>query len=178
MLRILRRIVVSSGVAIIAAAALVFYAHVGGLAYNTTPSMPVGYYIALPFFPVERGSIVAACLPKSIEEYAMVMHLLGPGECDGREHVVKIVAATAGDVVDVADDHVDVNGRRIEYSARHRHTQRGVPIPAIRAGRYVVPIGKVWLTGVTAESWDSRYYGFVPRALISWRYTRLGGQAE
>jgi conjugative transfer signal peptidase TraF len=157
-------------------AVVLWYIAAGGVAENPTESMPTGTYLWVPFMPIERGAIVASCLPEATEAYARRAHLLGSGPCNGMRQVVKIVAAVDGDEVLLRDGAVCINGVAYRNSARHRVTRSGRAIELVSAGTYHIHDGQVWLMAPAAESWDSRYYGVVPEQLVGKRYVHLGTQ--
>ena len=82
--------------------------------------------------------------------------------------VVKAVAAVAGDVVDVSDSIVRVNGRPWPYSAIRRISCFGMRIDMrLPSGRYVIAPDSVFLMGVNPCSWDSRYWGSLSRTTVA-----------
>jgi len=82
--------------------------------------------------------------------------------------VLKVVAAVAGDVVEVTAAGVEVNGKLLENSR---------PLERDRGGRDLVPYGsaarqvapdELWLhSPFEARSWDSRYYGPIPLECVT-----------
>jgi conjugative transfer signal peptidase TraF len=139
-----------------------------GLRFNVEPSMPMGAYWRVPG-PVERGATVGACLPSQLAQYALEQRILPAGPCpSGVVPVVKEVAAVAGDVVDVSDSVVRVNGQPWPYSAIRRVSCFGRRIDMrVPSGRYIIAPDSVFLMGVNPCSWDSRYWGSVSRTTVA-----------
>ncbi len=173
---LLRRALSTVMVTFFVTAAAVVYVAIGGIATNKSPSMPNGTYLGLPFFPIVRNGIVVACLPPDAATYAQARGFMGRGNCNGQEGVVKIVAAVAGDRVDVEPSYVAINGVRLTNSGRITRDHEGRLVPAVPTGERVVPPGNVWLMAPNPESWDSRYYGLVTKSLIRMRYLYWGSQ--
>lgn len=158
-------------IAIIAVFALVaIFASVGqGRWYlrNATGSMPEGYYLMSPVQSLHRGDIVAACLPPAPRSLAIQRgYLDDAGPCHGQQAIVKLIGAVPGDTVTVLPRGVCINGSLIAGSMRWAHDFRGRTLPAIAPGVYTVPPGHYWLETPVSGSWDSRYYGPLPRRLL------------
>jgi conjugative transfer signal peptidase TraF len=115
-----------------------------------------------------RGSIVVLCLPMSIGRFARERGYVGSGPCPGGAgRLGKIVAAVAGDTVDVEARGVVINGRLIEASEPRARDHAGRPLTRVAPGPRVVPAGMVFLLATRHPlSFDSRYYGAVPVANI------------
>ena len=143
--------------------------HAGGVIFNTTPSIPGGVYLLRNVDVVQRGDLVAACVPegRSLDQ-AYDRGYLGPGICAGWvEPVLKPVAAVPGDIVEVTEDGVRVDGVLIEGTARFREDSKGRPLAAVPPGTRVVPAGEVWLLATYhPRSFDSRYWGGVPISAV------------
>jgi conjugative transfer signal peptidase TraF len=141
---------------------LLMFSH---LTVNLTPSMPIGVYRLLPMDrPIARGDIVEICPPLQVVDI-----LLGEGKthvwnpCDrGVSPLLKFVAAVGGNIVDLSDKAVVVNGVPLPGSATLPPRERHHTITQIARGRYVLRVGQLWLWTPYARSWDSRYFGPVP----------------
>jgi signal peptidase I len=134
----------------------------------------------LPYREIRRGDIVVFRFPPSEEQSQ-------PGE-----HFVKRVIGLPGDRVRIFHRQVFVNGEPLkEPSVRHTYLEelragddfppqpseylRGITASwsaeiqnYVRNGELIVPPGRYFVMGDNREqSWDSRFWGFVPRELIS-----------
>lgn len=137
-----------------------------GLRVNTTPSMPIGIWrVASPAAALRRGEVVTVCLPDGdAARLAAERGYVPAGSCpDGREPLIKPVAAVAGDLVLVTRAGVSVNGIDVDGTAPLDRDTAGRPLQAFPAGTHKVQPGHVWLlAGLVRNSFDSRYYGPVP----------------
>jgi signal peptidase I len=137
---------------------------------------------ALPYREVRRGDIVVFKFPPSDDP-----------EQRG-EHFVKRVIGLPGDRVRIFHREVFINGVKLdEPYVRHiepeirtlgddfppppENSMRGYPLrwreelaQLVENGELVVPPGRYFVMGDNREaSWDSRFWGFVPRELITGR---------
>ncbi|MCP4987836.1 MAG: conjugative transfer signal peptidase TraF [Colwellia sp.] len=136
-----------------------------GLRLNLTPSLPLGVY-RLTDDPVERGALVAVCLPVDIAADGRRRGYLPPGSCPGHAApVLKRVGAVGGDVVTVDDGGVHVDGRWLQPPAPRRD-RRGRPLTPWPPGVHEIADGELWLYTPETASWDSRYYGPVAVASV------------
>src|ERR1700738_787559 len=89
------------------------------LTINVTPSMPVGFYRFFPVDrPIARGDIVRICAPSEVARLMAGEAGSARGVCPYQTAPrVKFVAAVPGDVVDVSDKAVIVNGTALPGSA-------------------------------------------------------------
>jgi type IV secretory pathway protease TraF len=78
------------------------------------------------------------------------------------------LVALPGDLVEVRDDALIVNGKRLD-APRSPRDDDGRAIPRIEAGRIAVSADRVWLWTPYRKGWDSRYFGAIP--LRNVRYT-------
>jgi conjugative transfer signal peptidase TraF len=150
-------------------ALVVYFVHYLDLGVNVTDSMPVGIYHLVPAdrAPV-KGDIVKLCPPIAVASIANQRDYLPHGPCPGNTvPLLKIVAATAGDVVDVSRDRVVVDGYALPGSAQQVRDAAGRALHDYPAGRHRLPGGVIWLWTPNPRSWDSRYYGPVPVANVS-----------
>lgn len=140
-----------------------------GLRFNSTSSMPLGFY-RIATAPVTRGAYVTACLPASNPFVTLIRGRLyeHDGSCpSGLTPLIKPVAAVAGDHVTLTTQAVYVNGIELKGSATLPHDGVGRPLPAWPRGTYDVAPGTVWLVSTySPRSLDSRYFGPVPVAAI------------
>jgi conjugative transfer signal peptidase TraF len=128
-----------------------------------TRSVPPGLYL-LTYGPPRRGGFLVVCLPERLGTYGRERGYLAPGPCPGgASEVLKRVAALPGDVVEVTDGGLVVNGEPLPATARRALDSAGRAVETIPAGRYRVEPGTLWLYAThSPRSWDSRYYGAIP----------------
>jgi conjugative transfer signal peptidase TraF len=138
-----------------------------GLRLNVSRSTPRGLYRILTAAPA-RGAFVAVCLPLDVARFGRARGYLGAGDCPGGfQAAIKQVIAVPGDLVDVSQTRVEVNGRPLPNSATAALDSAGRPLPHVSWGRHVVPPEHVWLHGAgDPRSWDSRYFGPLGEAQI------------
>jgi len=136
-----------------------------GLRVNLTTSMPLGLY-RIHRGEVTAGTVVALCLSKEQGEYALQRGYLGSGRCPGRvTPVMKRVGAVGGDVVRITDNSVQVNGRFLQ-TAGPEFDRLERRLHALPAGRYELSPTELWVYSENAHSWDSRFFGPVPRSNV------------
>jgi conjugative transfer signal peptidase TraF len=139
----------------------------GLLLSNTDSAAPAGVY-RVATSEMKRGDLVAACLPISIAQEGLARGYLRTGPCGGdAEPVGKVIGALPGDVVDVERGWVSVNGIRFTRSGVAERDSTGRQLRHVAFGRYEVAANQVWLFGFNdRRSWDSRYFGPIPRANV------------
>lgn len=162
---------------ILAIISVLGFALVGGVALyaranpdltcNWSESMQTGCYKRAPVGVLGYGDPVFACLPARALDVAIARRYIGaPGPCRGHEEVLKMVVGLPGDVVDVSDRRVLVDGRLLPLSARLAKDGDGRSAILLPPGRYVLGAAEYWLETPVTRSWDSRYYGPFPRSVI------------
>lgn len=144
--------------------------------YNYTPSMPMGFYwIWRPHGAVKAGDVVLACVPldtpaarEGIRRHYLPIHQFGELRCPGDVYpVVKPVAAAHGNTVTLSMAGVAVDHHLLPNTAIIQADPHGRPVWHMPLGAYQVPAGTFWLiSGLNRLSFDSRYWGPVPRADI------------
>ena len=160
-----RRAAVTSAAGVLVLGSLAA-AQLCGFRVNMTPSMPLGVWrVTLPPADLRRGEVVTVCLPHGdAARLAAERGYVSAGFCpDGREPLIKPVAAVAGDLVRVTRAGVSVNGIDVDGTAPLDQDTAGRPLQAFPAEAQQVQPGQVWLlASFSRNSFDSRYYGPVP----------------
>lgn len=132
---------------------------------NTSQSLPRGLYRPVEL-PLDRNRLISACLPLSVAGFGRTRGYLPPGRCPGgAAPVLKYLAAVPGDLVEVSASGILVNGVFLSQSSPRSHDFRGRRLLAVLAGRYRLH-HCYWLAAPHLQSWDSRYFGCVPRASL------------
>lgn len=142
--------------------ATVFALGLLGLRVNLTSSEPIGLWRILPLDrPVRRGDLIFACPSMTaVMGVARTRGYLRPGLCAGGiAPLIKTVAATSGQVIEIGND-VLIDGRRLAHSQLMERDGKGRPMAPYRGGR-IMP-GMVYLHSDFAGSFDSRYFGPLP----------------
>jgi conjugative transfer signal peptidase TraF len=143
----------------------------GGLTVTLGESLPTVIVRYEPGAPVARGQIASVCFPQSVIDFARnyKVQWFGTGCPTGDGHVFKIVAAVAGDNVEIARNGVFIDGDRFPMSTV-LYPER--VLPGVHLGRpFVVPPGDVIVMGWAQNSIDSRYFGLFPVSAIVGRIT-------
>jgi conjugative transfer signal peptidase TraF len=122
--------------------------------------MPRGLYWRSPVKTLQRGNMVAACIPQKFAEYALHAGYLPDGPCvGGASAVLKYVAAISGDDVTLTPQGVFVNGNRLPGSTPLTHDDQNRAIPHVPFGAYHLTSEETWLYSPKPRSFDARYYG-------------------
>ncbi len=136
-----------------------------GLRLNLTASMPRGLY-QLEEGPLERGALLAACLPLQHAVEGRRRGYLFRGRCPGGvSPVLKRVGAMGGDVVMLTVEGVFLNGEVLQLAAPGTDS-RGRSLSPLPAGEYRLGNQELWLYTSEPRSWDSRFYGLVPASAV------------
>ena len=156
-----------AGIAFAAAILIAAGEAFGVLISNTDSAALAGVYRVVGR-EINRGDLVAACLPIAIAQEGLARGYLRTGGCAGdAEPVDKIVGALPGDIVDIEPRWVAINGKRFAGSVTAAHDSLGRPLSHVEWGKHVVAASEVWLFGFNdRRSWDSRYFGPVPLANV------------
>ena len=137
-----------------------------GLRINGSPSLPVGLYITSS---ESRADLVEFCPAEPFASLALSRGYRDPGACsDGGAPLLKPVVARTGDLVELSDAGIVVNGHLLPNTAPLRTDTKGRPLTSWPPGRYTVEPGFVWVaSSYNPRSFDSRYFG--PVAISSIR---------
>jgi conjugative transfer signal peptidase TraF len=133
--------------------------------YNPSPSEPVGFYRLTRSAP-GRGTIIAFLVPAAGRPYAAA-HL----PYIARSAILKEIAASDGAMVCEKEGALFINGQaRGSAAATDRH---GVALPRWSGCRRLATEEYFVLSNRIPNSFDSRYYGPVPRADVIGVYRPL-----
>lgn len=160
--RRLRHRVFLSATAAAALVSLAFNSWVGQtplLVYNASASAPKGFYRVHPVNGLRRGEWVLMTTPESVRALADERRYL-PASVP----MIKTVAALPGDEICSIGATIRVNGERV--ATRQSHDRQRRPLPqwqgcrTLRSGEFFP------LNADSPYSFDGRYFGAVPMALI------------
>jgi len=128
---------------------------------NTSSSMPVGLYSLDPVDrPIARGDAVVICAPAAAAALGAARGYLGTGTCPAHtDPLLKLVAATEGDVVDLGARSIAVDGKCLGQSVTFDRDSAGRELPRVARGRYRLEPNQIWLWAPAERSFDSRYFG-------------------
>jgi conjugative transfer signal peptidase TraF len=129
-----------------------------GLRINTSPSLPVGFYVITSD---SSANLIEFCPAEPFAVLSLVRGYRDPGACqDGGAPLLKPVVAKAGDVVDLSYHGISVNGVLVPNTVPLSKDSIGRPLTAWTFGRYPVSPGTVWVaSSYHSRSFDSRYFG-------------------
>lgn len=157
--------------------ALIFYS--AGIIFTYTGSIPVGFYrIVSDSTHVRRGDYVSFCLPDKVAKMGLQRGYIHRGSCDnGSEELIKQVIAIPGDSVQLANNEISVNGLLLGigyFAPTHILDKDHLPVHRfIKDGAYRIKGYWVYGFGNPRYSWDSRYYGSIPKTNIRHRLVPL-----
>lgn len=137
-----------------------------GFRINLTNSMKEGIYKVDDSAPIMRGSTVEVCLPLNIAKRAFDRGYIGKGRCDsGYTPLVKKVIAIPQDTVSIYSNGMVVNNKF--YSApQSKVDSKGRVLRAKTIHDKAINGYLVYGSNNLKKSWDSRYFGVLPRANI------------
>ena len=145
----------------------VIVAYDAGIRFTLTPSMPIGLY-RLADEPLSKGVMVTFCPPAWAADFALGRGYLHRGPCDGgTEPLGKYILAMPGDTLMARPEGIALNGKVIPASAIHWRDRLGRELMHLPFGQLVVGPDSFFLfSGHHPRSFDSRYFGPVPRGRI------------
>jgi conjugative transfer signal peptidase TraF len=135
------------------------------LRINSSPSLPIGLYITSAD---KRANLVEFCPPVPFAAMAIARGYRSAGACpDGATPLLKPVVAVPGDVVELSNSGVAVNGNLLSNTAPLCADSKGRALTHWPFGRYTVPSGTVWVaSSYSSRSFDSRYFGPIKISVI------------
>jgi conjugative transfer signal peptidase TraF len=129
------------------------------LVWNASASAPIGLYVVTPPRGLSRGDMVVVWLPESARQLAERRHYL-----PANVPAVKRIVGVAGDRVCARGMTIQIAGR--PPVSRLAHDRFGRPLPAWNGCRRLAPNELFLLMADAPASFDSRYFGPVPRANV------------
>ena len=144
----------------------VIVAYSTGIRFTLTPSMPIGFY-RLVDEPLLKGAMVTFCPPAWAADFAFKRGYLRRGPCEGgTEPLGKYILAVPGDTLGARPEGLTLNGAAIPASSIYWRDRLGRELMHIPFEEYVIGPDSLFLfSGHHPRSFDSRYFGPVPRDL-------------
>lgn len=137
------------------------------LLYNPSPSAPIGWYRLHPDTPFRKGDLVAAWPTQNALDIALERQYFPPNI-----PLIKTVWAVSGEQICHENGQVYVHGQPPLRVLKQDGLSR--PLPS-KDGCYVISKDEVFLISNDVQtSFDSRYFGPVPRGNILGRIDYLG----
>jgi conjugative transfer signal peptidase TraF len=137
-----------------------------GFVWATSPSVPRGLWRIRPVAP-QRGSVVLVC-PPDTEQFraARVAGVVPPGHrCPGGyEPLLKYLAALPGDEIELGEQGMSVNGHRLVGPPATALDHGPAYLRSAPPQKVRVTFSDLWLYSTHSRSWDSRFFGPLPRA--------------
>ena len=152
---------------------------ISGIIFSYTGSVPIGFYrIVSDAQSIQPGDIISFCLPDKIVQVGMSRGYLNKGRCkNGGEPLMKEVIAVPGDQVMVSEDRLEVvhEYNTTDYMAISHVIDKNKLLVQrfIKNGKYIATGYWVYGFGSPRYSWDSRYYGEIPKDDITHQLVAL-----
>jgi conjugative transfer signal peptidase TraF len=129
-----------------------------GLRINASPSLPLGLYVITNNSQAELAEF---CPPEPFATFAIERRYREAGSCsDGAAPLLKPVAARPGDLVELSNAGISVNGRLLPQTAPLNRDTHGRPLNHWPFGMHIVAPDEVWVASTfNPRSFDSRYFG-------------------
>jgi conjugative transfer signal peptidase TraF len=134
------------------------------LVWNASPSLPVGFYVVVRG-PVNLGDVLLVRLPARLAHVAA-----RNGYLPRSAYLLKPVVAVAGDRVCRLGARVSVGGKLVARA--RRWDGRGRALPTWQ-GCHRLKDDQVFLIAQERDSFDSRYFGWLPIGAVVGRARRL-----
>lgn len=136
-----------------------------GIRINTSPSLPLGFYIATSD---ATDGLIEFCPAEPFASFALSRGYRDRGSCpDGGAPLLKPTVARQGDVVKFSNRGISVNGKLLPNTQPLAKDTKGRSLRAWPFGSYVVQPHAVWVaSSYNRRSFDSRYFGPVSTGSI------------
>jgi conjugative transfer signal peptidase TraF len=114
---------------------------------------------------ITRGSIVGICIPSRATRLALERGYAHFGSCgDGTRPLIKIVKGVPGDTVLASSKELAIRGTSFKTAVLTKDSM-GRELPKL-VGDFEVQPDEYWVFGSHKSSFDSRYFGAVPKSSI------------
>jgi conjugative transfer signal peptidase TraF len=147
-----------AGAGLLVAMGVGYYcAWLAGYRPNLSASLPWGLYRAVD----APTGLVEFCPPQPWGYIALKRQYRESGVCaDYGSPLLKPIAASEGDRVEVSPAGIAVNGRLLPNTAPRPVDSMGRPLDHYAFGTYVIRPGEIWVASSwNYKSFDSRYFG-------------------
>ncbi|WP_211252488.1 conjugative transfer signal peptidase TraF [Maridesulfovibrio frigidus] len=139
--------------------AIIYAIHFAGYRVNFTDSMPHGIYQIIPGKPA-KGDLVTFSLREDNPYFKISLDRKYLGHY-GKRPLLKTLAGTTGDNVEVTLEGININGLILSSSLLKNHDNHGRNLPSLLTSN-LIPQGKALVMSTHTEgSFDSRYFGLV-----------------
>ena len=138
-----------------------------GVRVNVTRSIPLGFYRTTNE-AVRTGAYVMFCPPQRADfALAVKRRYIEPGDCPGGSSpMMKRILAAKNDRVQIGTNGVFINGVPVPNSKPRPYDGAKRVLPHFVGSGRIAP-GDVIVMGESKVSFDSRYFGPIPRKQIS-----------
>lgn len=147
-----------------------------GIVFTYTGSLPTGFYYqqSLNQDKIHVGQIVSFCLPPNIAKYGYDRGYIGKGNCQGGySSLMKEVVAVPGNRVVVTNNKLIINNQNYYAPTEFKDSHHLSVKRFVKNGDYTATGYWFYGYGSPNYSWDSRYYGQVPKDNILHVYQPL-----
>lgn len=144
-------------------ASLVFVKFLG-FRINLTKSIPLGIYKLETNAQIKKDDYVEFCLDEKLSKIAYINGYINDGSCWGRyEALAKKIIAVPNDIVSVENNYIEVNGQKYNQYKQKLYSQSGNKANLIHYENKVIQGYFMVGDSDVINSWDSRYYGEIPK---------------
>lgn len=137
-----------------------------GLSYQDSTSMPEGWYLTYPIVSLKKGDIVIFEPPKVLDQFMIKRHWIDKGM-----NMLKPIRAMAGDRVCIKHHHLFINEMRV--APVFKEDTHGKPLPHLTLCEILKPGAFLLISTKIPNSFDSRYFGPVPRSRLIAKAVKL-----
>ena len=133
------------------------------LVYNSTASVPVGWYLLITPNDISKGDMVVFTLPEKMQVLAEER-----GWLPRNTKLLKRVGAIAGEIYGVNQSQQFYVGG--VYCGQARSVDgKGRKMPSLSHGGHIVEKDSFLPVGDNPKSFDGRYYGTVPLSCVEYK---------